>query len=113
MFKFFNRKKKVKILVVVNGDASVPVVYCSKIDFKMEVDHIRSYSQGGSDELYNLQPLCRPCNRTKSANMTVQDSFKTTINSIMHPVDTFVKVPLRKAWRQNKALKVLGLNKRR
>ena len=25
MFKFFNRKKKVKILVVVNGDASVPV----------------------------------------------------------------------------------------
>ena len=37
MFKFFNRKKKVKILVVVNGDASVPVVYCSKIDFKMEV----------------------------------------------------------------------------
>ena len=38
MFKFFNRKKKVKILVVVNGDASVPVVYCSKIDFKMEVE---------------------------------------------------------------------------
>ena len=38
MFKFFNRKKKVKILVVVNGDASVPVVYRSKIDFKMEVE---------------------------------------------------------------------------
>lgn len=38
MFKFFNRKKKVKILVVVNGDASVPVVYCSKIDVKMEVE---------------------------------------------------------------------------
>ena len=38
MFKFFNRKKKVKILVVVNGDASVPIDYCSKIDFKMEVE---------------------------------------------------------------------------
>ena len=38
MFKFFNRKKKVKILVVVNGDASVPVVYYSKIDVKMEVE---------------------------------------------------------------------------
>ena len=38
MFKFFNRKKKVKILVVVNGDASVPVVYRSKIDVKMEVE---------------------------------------------------------------------------
>ena len=38
MFKFFNRKKKVKILVVVNGDASIPVVYCSKIDVKMEVE---------------------------------------------------------------------------
>lgn len=82
-------------------------------DYKMEVDHIRCYSQGGSDSLYNLQPLCKPCNRTKSANMTAQDSFKTTINSIMHPVDTFVKVPLRKAFRQNKVLKALGLNKRR
>lgn len=38
MFKFFNRKKKVKILVVVNGDASVPIDYYSKIDFKMEVE---------------------------------------------------------------------------
>ena len=38
MFKFFNRKKKVKILVVVNGDASVPVEYYSKIDVKMEVE---------------------------------------------------------------------------
>ena len=38
MFKFFNRKKKVKILVVVNGDSSVPVDYYSKIDIKMEVE---------------------------------------------------------------------------
>lgn len=82
-------------------------------DYKMEVDHIRCYSQGGSDALYNLQPLCKPCNRAKSANMTAQDSFKTALNGIVHPVDTFVKVPLRKAFRQNKVLKALGLNKRR
>ena len=37
MFKFFNRKKKVKILVVVNGDASVAVEYYSKIDVKIDV----------------------------------------------------------------------------
>lgn len=38
MFNFFNRKKKVKILVVVNGDASVPVDYYSKVDVGMEVE---------------------------------------------------------------------------
>ena len=38
MFKFFNRKKKVKILVVVNGDASVPIDYYSKIYFNIYVE---------------------------------------------------------------------------
>lgn len=33
----------------------------------MQVDHILPCSQGGSDEVLNLQPLCRRCNRGKSA----------------------------------------------
>lgn len=31
-----------------------------------EVDHRVPLSQGGSDNLRNLQPMCIPCNRSKS-----------------------------------------------
>lgn len=58
---------------------------------KMEVDHIRPWSQGGSDEVWNLQATCRPCNRTKSASMSGHDSFVSVKNAIFHPVDTFIK----------------------
>ena len=81
-------------------------------DQKMEVDHIKPWSQGGSDNLYNLQPLCKPCNRAKSNNTTGKDNFHTTVNTVLHPVDALAGVG-RKAVRQNKFLKALGLNKRK
>lgn len=82
-------------------------------DEKMEVDHIRPWSQGGSDELFNLRAVCKPCNRRKSNNMTFSDNVATFGNTIMHPVDSLVATPLRKAARQNKILKGLGITKRR
>ena len=82
-------------------------------DMRMECDHIRPWSQGGTDDVWNLQPLCKPCNRTKSANMTVGDNIKTIGNTIMHPVDTLIATPLRKAARQNPILKGLGITKRK
>ena len=82
-------------------------------DMKMEVDHIRPWSQGGTDDLYNLQALCKPCNRDKKANPTFGDNMRTMGNAVFHPVDTFVKAPVRKALRQNKVLKGLGITKRR
>ena len=38
----------------------------SKNDTVLEIDHKISVAQGGSDELDNLQLLCRSCNRAKS-----------------------------------------------
>lgn len=82
-------------------------------EIRMEVDHIRPWSQGGTHELYNLQPSCKPCNRSKSASSTTKDNFTNVKNAVLHPVDTFIKTPVRKAYRQNKVLKKLGINKRK
>ena len=39
MFNWFKKSpKKVKVLVVVNDDASVPVDYCSKVDVELETE---------------------------------------------------------------------------
>ena len=66
---------------------------------KMEVDHIRPWSLGGSDELWNLQPLCRPCNRTKSNNMTAKDKRRDLIHTVQHPVQNTVVSATNKAKR--------------
>lgn len=81
-------------------------------DEKMEVDHIQSWSHGGSDNIWNLQPLCKPCNRSKSANPTFKDNCKIAVNTVVHPLDAVATVG-RGAFRQNKVLKALGLNKRK
>lgn len=80
-------------------------------DIKMEVDHIRPWSLGGSDELWNLQPLCKTCNRSKSNNQSFGDNMAIVKNDIMH--GDFVGATVKRAFRQNKLLKALGINKRR
>lgn len=32
----------------------------------LSLDHIHPWSKGGSDEMHNLQTMCRPCNSAKS-----------------------------------------------
>lgn len=80
-------------------------------EIHMEVDHIRPWSQGGSDELWNLQSLCRTCNRNKSANASFGDNVQMIKNDIVH--GDFVGATVKRAFRQNKLLKALGLNKRK
>lgn len=42
--------------------------YCGSVD-ELQIDHIYPVSLGGSDDLENLQVLCGPCNRHKSARV--------------------------------------------
>lgn len=50
----------VKAQVLAEGACRV----CGSAD-DLEVDHIIAWSNGGTHDLANLQPLCRPCNRDK------------------------------------------------
>lgn len=56
---------KKKLLEDYNGRCA----HCGKILTveKMQVDHMLPRTQGGSDEILNLQPLCEDCNQGKSA----------------------------------------------
>lgn len=46
---------------------------------EVDVDHIIPQKYGGSDKLFNLQCLCKHCNRSKQASMkdTLPDLAKT------------------------------------
>ncbi len=43
-------------------------LHCPSTD-NLSLDHIYPYSLGGSDEMDNLQTLCRPCNSRKGAKV--------------------------------------------
>ena len=45
-------------------------VKCGNNDCELVKDHIKPIYQGGSDGLYNIQPLCRKCNSSKGSDST-------------------------------------------
>lgn len=40
---------------------------CHRVTHELEVDHIVNVAQGGSDDDANLQSLCVPCHKAKTA----------------------------------------------
>ena len=56
--------------------------YCGKIlEYKkMQVDHIISQRNGGTDAIENLRPSCRRCNHYKRASSV--ESFRDSIQKI-------------------------------
>src|SRR5581483_70219 len=48
-------------------DKIAKCVECGRTDLPLVKDHIHPVSRGGCDCIYNLQPLCSPCNSAKGA----------------------------------------------
>ena len=40
----------------------------SKLDYLYEIDHIVPLYAGGTNDTYNLQPLCKMCHKIKTSN---------------------------------------------
>lgn len=71
---------------------------CAKCGKKMrkadaDVDHIIPKKHGGSDALYNLQCLCKHCNRSKQAKLkgVVGNLLKHNAKRVMKTVKSKLK----------------------
>lgn len=55
---------------------------------EIDVDHRIPKRKGGTDDLWNLQAMCRHCNRSKNKNQTAGETlttlFKATANGDLH-----------------------------
>ena len=60
----FAKKRNQLMLAVIDRDG-YKCQHCG-IDKSLTVDHILALSIGGSDDIENLQLLCRPCNSRKN-----------------------------------------------
>lgn len=56
---------------------------CKKFFSKVqiEIDHRLPKRDGGTDDLWNLQPMCRHCNRSKRDNQTVAETAATVFSA--------------------------------
>ena len=59
----------------------------------VDIDHIVPQKYGGSDKLFNLQCLCKHCNRSKQASLkdTLPDLAKTNHQRAVKAVKSAVK----------------------
>ena len=51
---------------------------------EVEVDHIWPQSKSGPDHHFNLQSLCRPCNRKKSNKVNRKTAFDFAKKGLWH-----------------------------
>ena len=50
----------------------------------IDIDHRIPKRKGGTDDLWNLQPMCRSCNRSKNKNQTAGETAGTMLRAAAH-----------------------------
>lgn len=51
---------------------------------QITIDHKVSKRYGGTDDIWNLQPMCRSCNSSKRERSTVIDKTSAIIGATLH-----------------------------
>ena len=51
---------------------------------EIEIDHRIPKRKGGTDDLWNLQPMCRHCNRSKRERQTKGETAVTLVGAALH-----------------------------
>ncbi len=61
-------------------------VCCGKLFSKKDItiDHRIPKRKGGTDDLWNLQPMCRSCNSSKNKNQSSFETADTIIRAGLH-----------------------------
>jgi len=55
-----------KLKILVHERDNWACCSCGRVTMELECDHIVNTAQGGTDDMSNLQSLCKPCHNTKS-----------------------------------------------
>lgn len=65
---YSHRHKKLRAMLL----AQEPICRACKRALATEADHIVPRYRGGSDDITNLQPLCSPCHKAKTARESAE-----------------------------------------
>ncbi|WP_305768861.1 HNH endonuclease [Candidatus Epulonipiscium viviparus] len=67
-----------------NANGQYKCVQCKNTFDKadIEIDHIIPKRKGGTDDLWNLQCMCRSCNRSKGARQTSGETAKSVFGAV-------------------------------
>lgn len=61
-----SRWQRLRVAVLSDNPLCVQCLKTGRVTSAAEVDHIVPVHKGGTDELHNLQPLCKPCHESKT-----------------------------------------------
>lgn len=82
---------------------------CIQSKSQITIDHKIPKREGGTDDYWNLQPMCRSCNSRKKDNQSISDNVGAVLNATLNgDLDK-----LAKGIAKQKVKDVLGIKYRR